>query len=63
MKILEDRFQKIENSLAQLRKDVNSKDYTSQFNEIHNSLKDRHDNLLVSLPETVGHGKSSQFLF
>ena len=60
MKILEDRFQNIENALAQLRKDVNSKDYTGHFNDIHSSLKTRHDNLLASLPETMGHGKSSR---
>ena len=60
VKALEDRLQKIESSVTQLRKDVNSKDYTGHFNDIHTSLKTGHDNLLASLPDTVGHGKSSQ---
>ena len=57
VKALEDRLQNIESLVAQLRKDVNSKDYTGHFNDIHNSLKTGHDNLLASLPDTMGHGK------
>ena len=59
LKVLSERLQRIENSLDSLRKDVNAKDYTSHFKDLHNTLAHRHDTLLESLPDTMGQSKLS----
>ena len=57
MSSLDGRLQGIENSISRLSNDFRSKDYTGHFNDIHASLKARHDSLLEVLPGTMGHGK------
>ena len=63
MTTLDGRLQSIEITLSGLRNEFRSKDYTGHFNDIHASLKARHDSLLEILPRTMGHGMSaSDFL-
>ena len=54
---LESRIAGLENSISALRAEFSKRDYTAQFNEIHNSLKVRHDAILSDLPEKMGHGE------
>ena len=56
LKALDERLQKIESGLEGIRKET--KDYTMHFQDLHNTLKYRHDTLLESLPDAMGHSKS-----
>jgi DNA repair exonuclease SbcCD ATPase subunit len=56
MEKLESRIANLENRIEALKRE--QKDWTGHFNDIHASLKARHDTLLSALPESVGSGKN-----
>ncbi|KAA8910997.1 concanavalin A-like lectin/glucanase domain-containing protein [Sphaerosporella brunnea] len=49
------RLQVIENLAMQIAGAITSKDYTQHFDELRNTLKEHHMNLLYSVPESVSH--------
>lgn len=57
VRTLESKVDDLHRELLALRKEVEGKDYTGHFNDIHKSVKARHDALIENLPETLGHGK------
>ena len=63
MSSLDGRLQGIENTISRLSNEFRSKDYTGHFNDIHASLKARHDSLLEILPGTMGHGTFQPLIF
>lgn len=49
----------IENLSVQIAGAITSKDYTHHFEELRNTLKEHHMNLLYSVPESVTQGMIS----
>jgi mannose-binding lectin 1 len=52
---MEAKIQVIENLAMQIAGAITSKDYTQHFDELRNTLKEHHMNLLYSVPESVSH--------
>jgi hypothetical protein len=49
---------RIENLAAQIANTIAAKDYSKHFEELRNTLKEHHSNLLYSVPDTVTQGTS-----
>lgn len=54
---LETKLNSLETEVAALRKDIQQKDYSSHFDDLHAGLKARHDTLLQNLPDRIGNSK------
>ena len=63
VRLLESRIAGLETTISALRAEFSKRDYTNQFNDIHNSLKARHDAMLSDLPERMGHSKLESLRF
>lgn len=52
---LESKLSGLESDIAALRKDFQQKDYSKQFQDLHAGLKARHDDIIETLPDRIGH--------
>ena len=57
IRALESKVQSLENSLNDLRKEIEKKDYSGHFQSIHNSLDAGHEKMLEFLPDKVHTGQ------
>lgn len=55
---LETRLQRIEQTLASLQKDLQSNDYKTHFNQLHETLRTSHMSLSQGLQDSIVNGES-----
>lgn len=55
---LENRLQRLEQTLQTIQRDIDGKDYSTRFNQLHDTLRSSHLSLSESLQGSVLSGKS-----